>query len=823
MVKLTAREIIAAAESERPQRSTPYFSVSQQRIVRRSDQGMASQWSQNRSFVHIILQWWVWPFYYFDAIFLLLQGKRIGGMDKWSKMPNLGLLSSSWRGTTSDRPSVHYTFQKTQLGFVLDGFQSFGEASGSPSQSEYHLLLSCKRWQLLWMGAMGTKSQCFSCTSRSWMLGFRVEFEQCGWGTGCEAPYVCCFLAQKSSTLWIRFWNMKRAVQCARRNGRFMQLLFVMELASALLANIMFFGDCDETTALSHLLQKPRVWKPLPLIDHNYVLEALFHLERCIRAAIGRWKTSVSSRMNENQINHVESLRLQISVIWIEILPRFTLMVGVSSTCRRCSRVVELVCKCFHAFELLWMMKNFKSITFEFNIEIDSMIEILPGFSLMVWVFWTCRQASHKEWMIITTILWLQALIHLKYWQLSLWFLAVSLTCRQAVQSSCVFEMSCRINQWPAHVSWRLHKSFCSSLNDLISFFLEPCRVAMFMWSNGWMNRHSIQFRWQLLKCPLRAWRPNLWKAKLLMSMLATKGSKSSPNFSWKSFLEREGILILQQIFARQWRSPAALRSKLHQGMASETTLRTLQRTKRIGSKLKESAKVRYLLGSQLHLSSSLCLRVSGSIHLGVFWLIFDERFFLHLNSSKTFSFKPFLELAGEGTQNITLIATCFSIASAFPKRATSTWCATSSLRRRAGMRMASNGSTFSRRMWSPGAPSQQRAMRRRFWFGTEIFCPKLRWKLWLGTWIPAGIIQISCWKGPPSLLDFGPLTDNESIAFPGYCIRAWCQALLEEMKDGTSIGTEMKTFELYFEKNELSIHSNGTIQIEAEISKIKA
>ena len=56
MVKLTAREIIAAAESERPQRSTPYFSVSQQRIVRRSDQGMASQWSQNRSFVHIILQ-----------------------------------------------------------------------------------------------------------------------------------------------------------------------------------------------------------------------------------------------------------------------------------------------------------------------------------------------------------------------------------------------------------------------------------------------------------------------------------------------------------------------------------------------------------------------------------------------------------------------------------------------------------------------------------------------------------------------------------------------------------------------------------------------
>ena len=48
----------------------------------------------------------VWPFYYFDAIFLLLQGSRIGGMDKWSKMPNLRLLSSSWRGTNRDRPSA---------------------------------------------------------------------------------------------------------------------------------------------------------------------------------------------------------------------------------------------------------------------------------------------------------------------------------------------------------------------------------------------------------------------------------------------------------------------------------------------------------------------------------------------------------------------------------------------------------------------------------------------------------------------------------------------------------------------------------------------
>ena len=56
----------------------------------------------------------------------------------------------------------------------------------------------------------------------------------------------------------------------------------------ALLANIMFFGHCDADTALHHLLKKPRVWKPLPLVDHTYVLEALFHQDRCIRAAIGK-------------------------------------------------------------------------------------------------------------------------------------------------------------------------------------------------------------------------------------------------------------------------------------------------------------------------------------------------------------------------------------------------------------------------------------------------------------------------------------------------------------------------------------------------------
>ena len=55
-----------------------------------------------------------------------------------------------------------------------------------------------------------------------------------------------------------------------------------------LLANIMFFGHCDADTALLHLLNKPRIWKPLPLVDHTYVLEALFHQEQCIRVAIGK-------------------------------------------------------------------------------------------------------------------------------------------------------------------------------------------------------------------------------------------------------------------------------------------------------------------------------------------------------------------------------------------------------------------------------------------------------------------------------------------------------------------------------------------------------
>lgn len=56
----------------------------------------------------------------------------------------------------------------------------------------------------------------------------------------------------------------------------------------ALLASMMFFGQCDLNTVLSHLLNQRRAWHPVPLVDHTYVLEALFHLQQCIRSAIGK-------------------------------------------------------------------------------------------------------------------------------------------------------------------------------------------------------------------------------------------------------------------------------------------------------------------------------------------------------------------------------------------------------------------------------------------------------------------------------------------------------------------------------------------------------
>ena len=68
--------------------------------------------------------------------------------------------------------------------------------------------------------------------------------------------------------------------------------VFVCDGASksvgALLASMMFFGHCDLSTVLSGLLNQRRAWRPVPLVDHAYILEALFHLQQCIRSAIGK-------------------------------------------------------------------------------------------------------------------------------------------------------------------------------------------------------------------------------------------------------------------------------------------------------------------------------------------------------------------------------------------------------------------------------------------------------------------------------------------------------------------------------------------------------
>ena len=304
----------------------------------------------------------VWTFYYFDAIFLLLQGSRIDGVDKWSKMPNLRLLSSSWRGASRDRPSVHYTFHKTQLGFVLDGSQSFGKASKSPPQGEYHLLLSWKRWQLLCMGAMGTKTQCFSCISRSWILGpwFPSWIRTMWMRNRMWSAVSLLLLAQKSSTRWIRFWNMKRAVQCARRNEWFMQLLFVMELAS--LWVLYWPTPCFSVIVMQQLLcpifcksqgfgnlcpwlNTALCWRPC--FTSSIAFELLLDDEK--HQSLEEW-------VKMKLLSHWKLVVLRISVIWIEILP------GLPQKGGRCSRLVESVSQISNAFirTAVMMMKSFK-------------------------------------------------------------------------------------------------------------------------------------------------------------------------------------------------------------------------------------------------------------------------------------------------------------------------------------------------------------------------------------------------------------------------------------------------------------------------------
>ena len=89
--------------------------------------------------------------------------------------------------------------------------------------------------------------------------------------------------------------NFLRLTQCCPvcKENRIIHAVFVCDGSSkfvgALLATIMFFDYCDDADAvLSYLLSHRRVWQSLPLVDHTYILEALFHQQQCIQAMIGK-------------------------------------------------------------------------------------------------------------------------------------------------------------------------------------------------------------------------------------------------------------------------------------------------------------------------------------------------------------------------------------------------------------------------------------------------------------------------------------------------------------------------------------------------------
>ena len=89
---------------------------------------------------------------------------------------------------------------------------------------------------------------------------------------------------------------LKMAQYCpVCKERRILHAAFVCSDASksvgVLLATIMFFDYCDNAdSVLSCLLshRNRRVWQSLPLADHTYILEALFHQQYKIQAMIGR-------------------------------------------------------------------------------------------------------------------------------------------------------------------------------------------------------------------------------------------------------------------------------------------------------------------------------------------------------------------------------------------------------------------------------------------------------------------------------------------------------------------------------------------------------
>ena len=81
-------------------------------------------------------------------------------------------------------------------------------------------------------------------------------------------------MRQDSVSTSLFFWKFQSCAQCDE-NTKFMLLLFAMEPSTSIgawLASIMFFGCSDG---------------PVPLVDHVYILDALFHFRRSPLAAVG--------------------------------------------------------------------------------------------------------------------------------------------------------------------------------------------------------------------------------------------------------------------------------------------------------------------------------------------------------------------------------------------------------------------------------------------------------------------------------------------------------------------------------------------------------
>ena len=417
----------------------------------------------------------VWTFYYFDAIFLLLQGSRIDGVDKWSKMPNLRLLSSSWRGTSRDRPSVHYTFHKTQLGFVLDGSQSFGKSFQKSSPRWISSFTFVKEMATSMHGSNGHENTMFFLYFKILNSWFPSWIRTMWMRNRMWSAASLLLLAQKSSTLWIRFWNMKRAVQCARRNEWFMQLLFVMELAS--LWVLYWPTPCFSVIVMQQLLcpifcKSQGFGNLCPWLNTALCWRPCFTSSIAFELLLDDEKTSVSWRMSENELlSHWKLLVLRISVICCQVCLRRG--EGAVDLWNRSSQISNAFVR-----TAVMMMKKLQTC----------MIEIFrAGFCLMCDFFSdmqgvTKNEQNHQHHHnIVIEKFW----IHLKYCQvllilMFLWHAGRAVQCSVLEGVSCCkmsqccavelyfWQGSCNMmSQWPIQV-FLLQPS---ALHDSISFW----------------------------------------------------------------------------------------------------------------------------------------------------------------------------------------------------------------------------------------------------------------------------------------------------------------------------------------------------------------